>query len=90
MYMETTIIRGNKQIANFDFAPNEELDLFLRGHDRARGGDDWFIIENLTKSDIKFIKNNLKTEDEIKYLSDIQENDGIDVLLHFCVYVING
>lgn len=87
MYMETTIIRDNKQIANFEFSPSEELDLYLRSHERARGGDDWFYINSLTNEEVKTIKSLCKTEEEKKLLSILKEGDGIDIMLHFYVYV---
>ena len=85
--METTIIRDNKQIANFEFSPNEELDLYLRGHERSHGGEDWFYINDLTKKEVKTIKNLCKHYEEKELLSILKEGDGIDILLHFCVYI---
>lgn len=87
MYMETTIIRDNKQIANFEFSPSEELDLYLCSHERARGGDDWFYINSLTNEEVKTIKNLCKHYEEKELLSILKEGDGIDILLHFCVYI---
>ena len=87
--METTIIRDNKQIADFEFSPNEELSLYLRSHERARGGDDWFYINSLTDEEVKTIKNLCKHYEEKELLSILKEGDGIDILLHFYVY-ING
>lgn len=89
MYMETGIIRDNKVINSFDFYPNQDLDLYLRSHERAKGGDDWFAI-TLKKEDIKTIKSLLKTKEEKKFLSDLKENDVIDILLHFSIIVKNG
>lgn len=85
--METTIIRDNKQIANFEFSPSEELDLYLCSHERARGGDDWFYINSLTNEEVKTIKNLCKHYEEKELLSILKEGDGIDILLHFCVYI---
>lgn len=87
MYMETTIIRDNKQIANFEFSPSEELDLYLCSHERARGGDDWFYINSLTNEEVKTIKDLCKHYEEKELLSILKEGDGIDILLHFCVYI---
>lgn len=87
MYMETTIIRDNKQIADFEFSPNEELSLYLRSHERARGGEDWFYINNLTNEEVKTIKDLCKHYEEKELLSILKEGDGIDILLHFCVYI---
>ena len=66
MYMETSIIRGMKEIDYFEFYPNQELDIYLRAHERAEGGSDWFGIHNLTENEISTIKSLLKTEDEKK------------------------
>lgn len=85
--METTIIRDNKQIANFEFSPSEELDLYLCSHERARGGDDWFYINSLTNEEVKTIKDLCKHYEEKELLSILKEGDGIDILLHFCVYI---
>ena len=90
MYMETGIIRENRVINCFDLYPNQDLDLYLRSHERAHGSDDWFEIANLTKNDIKTIKELLKSNEEKKFLSDLKENDTIDILLHFNVFIKNG
>ena len=90
MFFETTIIRDNRQIADFEFSPSEELGLYLRSHDRIRGGDDWFCIPDLTKEDISEINSLCKTEEEKELLSILKEGDMIDILLHFYVYVKNG
>ena len=87
MYMETTIIRDNKQIADFEFSPNEELSLYLRSHERAKGGDDWFYINSLTNEVVKTIKNLCKHYEEKELLSILKEGDVIDILLHFYVYI---
>lgn len=87
MYMETTIIRNNKQIADFEFSPNEELNLYLRSHERAQGGDDWFYINSLTNEEVKTIKGLCKNYEEKELLSILKEGDGIDILLHFYVYI---
>ena len=87
MYFDTTIIRENKQIANFEFCPSEELNYHLRSHERIEGGDDWFCIPNLTKSEIAKIHSLCKTEEEKELLEDLQEGDMIDILLHFYIYV---
>ena len=87
MYMETSIIRENKIIADFEFEPNEELSLYLRSHIRSRGGDDWFIISNLTRYDIKEVKSLCKSKIEKDLFKDLKAGDSIDILLHFCVYV---
>ena len=89
MYMETGIIRDNKVINSFDFYPNQDLDLYLRSHERSKGGDDWFSIA-LKKEDIETIKSLLKTTEEKKFLSNLKENDVIDILLHFSIIVKNG
>lgn len=90
MYMETGIIRNNKVIDSFDFYPSEDLDIYLRSHERGKGNDDWFAIANLTKEEISIIKSLVKTEEEKKYLSQLKEGDTIDVLLHFGVIISNG
>ena len=87
MYMETTIIRDNRQIANFEFSPNEELSLYLRSHERARGENDWFYINSLTDEEIKTIKFLCKQDKEKELLSVLKKGDGIDILLHFCIYI---
>ena len=89
MMFETTIIRGNRQIANFDLYPNEELGLFFRAHERGSGGDDWFCIPDLTQEDIETINSLCETDEEKELLGDIKEGDMIDILLHFYVYVKN-
>lgn len=89
MMFETTIIRGNKQIKNFEISPNEKLDLYLRGHERGKGGDDWFDISNLTKKEVEIIKGYCKSQEEKDAFNNLQEGDTIDILLHFYVY-ING
>lgn len=90
MYMETGIIRDNKVVNSFDFYPNEDLDIYLRSHERGEGNDDWFAIANLTKEEISTIKSLLKTDKEKKCLSQLKEGDTIDILLHFGVIVLNG
>ena len=50
MYFEQTIIRGNRQLRNDEYSPNEELGLHLRAHDRVSGGEDWFDISKLTEN----------------------------------------
>ena len=89
MYMETSIIRENKIIADFEFEPNEELSLYLRSHILGKGGDDWFIISNLTRYDVKKIKSLCKSKMEKDLFKNLKAGDSIDILLHFCVY-ING
>ena len=89
MYMETGIIRNRRVIDSFDFYPNEDLDIYLRSHERGIGNDDWFAIANLTKKEISTIKSLLKTEEEKKYLSKLKEGDTIDILLHFGVIILN-
>lgn len=49
MYMETGIIRNNKVINSFDFYPSEDLDIYLRSHERGKGNNDWFAIANRQK-----------------------------------------
>lgn len=90
MFFETTIIRENRQISDFEFSPSEELGLYLRSHDRIEGGDDWFCIPNLTEEDINKINSLCKTGEETELLSILEEGDMIDILLHFYVYVKNG
>lgn len=90
MYMETGIIRDKLVISSFDFYPNEDLDIYLRSHERGDGDDDWFAITNLTKEEISTIKSLLKTDEEKKYLSQLEEGDTIDILLHFGVIILNG
>lgn len=90
MYMETGIIRNNKVVNSFDFYPNEDLDIYLRSHKRGKGNDDWFAIANLTKEEISTIKSLLKTNEEKKYLSQLEEGDTIDILLHFGIIILNG
>ena len=87
MIMETTIIRGMRHIADFNLAPNQDLDLYLRGHERAHGGEDWFYINDLTQKEVKTIKGLCKTEEEKELLYILKEGDGIDIMLHFYVYV---
>lgn len=87
MYHETTIIRRNKQIANFEYCPNADLDLYLRSHPRSRGGEDWFIIDDLTEKDVKTIKSLCKHHEEIELLESLQVGDGLDILLHSYIYV---
>lgn len=90
MQYETTIIRENKRIADFTLAPNQELDLFFRSHERSYGDDQWFCIPDLTKEDVKTINSLCETDEEKELLGDIKEGDMIDILLHFYVYVKNG
>ena len=87
MYFETTIIRDNRQIADFEFSPNEELNLYLRSHDRIIGDDSWFCISDLTKKDIAEIQNLCERKDEKELFEGLKEGDSIDILLHFCVYI---
>lgn len=87
MIFEQTIIRGNKQVRNDEYSPNEKLSLHLRGHNRVSGGDDWFDISKLTKDEVKTIKDLCQNDIEKEIFEDLKVNDSIDVLLHFHVYV---
>ena len=87
MYFEQAIIRGNRQLRNDEYSPNEELGLYLRSHIRGRGGDDWFSIENLTRYDVKTIKSLCENKIEKDIFKDLKAGDSIDILLHFCVYI---
>ena len=85
--METTIIRENKHVADFEFCPNEELDIYLRSHPRSHGGDDWFYINDLTEEEVKTIKRLCKHHEETELLEPLQAGDGIDIMLHFYIYI---
>lgn len=87
MYFETSIIRNNKIIAEFDLYPNEDLSLYLRSHNRIRGDDQWFCISDLTDTDIQTIMSLCKNEEEKRLLGELKKGDMIDILLHFSVYI---
>lgn len=87
MYFEQTIIRGNRQLRNDEYSPNEELGLHLRAHDRVSGGEDWFDISKLTEKEVKTIKSLCKSKIEKDIFKNLKAGDSIDILLHFCVYV---
>ena len=87
MYHETTIIRGNKQISNFEYCPNADLDLYLRSHPRSRDGEDWLIIDDLTEEDVQTIKDLCRNQEEKELLEPLQPGDGIDIMLHSYLYV---
>lgn len=87
MYFEQTIIRGNRQIRNDEYCPNEELSLHLRAHNKVHGSDDWFDIGKLTEDDIKDIQKLCKSDLEKDIFKDLKAGDCIDVLLHFYVYI---
>lgn len=90
MYYEIGIIRENRVIDATDLYPNQDLDLYLRSHERAQGSDDWFEIANLTKKDIKTIEDLLQSDEEKEFLGSLKEDDILDILLHFGVIIKNG
>ena len=87
MELEIAILRENKMIGDFRISPNEDLDLYLRSHERGEGDDQWFYISNLKQKEITKIQKLCKTEEEKELFGELKEDDTLDIILHHYVYI---
>lgn len=87
MELEIGILRENKIVGDFSISPNEDLSLYLRSHERGEGDDQWFYIANLKQKEIDEIQKLCKTEEEKELFEELKEDDTLDIILHYYVYI---